>query len=79
MLYNFVPADVYGQIASRSDASVLIMSGRTPESYGFFSENPETVYAWMVKRPSSLQIFHDPNRVLEAMGALAMESKMAAL
>lgn len=79
MLYSFVPVDVYGQIASHSRSNILLMSGRTPEEYGFFSDNPETVYALMVKSPSSLQIFRDPNRVLESISALAMESKMADL
>lgn len=77
MLYSFVPIDVYSRIASSARVNRLFIppSGR----YGFFTDGPEVICSCIEKDPTVLQIFREPDRVLEAISALAMERKMRRL
>lgn len=79
MLYSFVPIDVYSRIASSTRVNRLFMLIPPSGRYGFFTDDPEVIYGCIEKNPTTLQIFREPDRVLEAISALAMERKMRRL
>ena len=78
MLNGFVSIDTYSRIVSSTRSHNLFM-GIPPDKYGFFSEDPAVICSCIEKDPNLLQIFREPDRVLEAISALAMERKMRRL